>query len=307
LRTLVEIAIYAALWRTGGLLIGGAALAGLLAYWLARRMTHPIHLLEEGTERIGAGQFKHRIALRTGDELERLATRFNQMAEELEISQERSERIARLKRFLAPQVAELVEKAGDDAALAGQRAEVAVVFCDLRGFTAMSTQAEPEQVMHILGDYYDALGSVVVTHAATVTSFSGDGLMALLNAPVPCPEPTQRALEMAMAMQNAVQLLIRRWRSHGRQVGFGVGIATGWATVGRIGYKSRLEYTAIGTVVNLAARLCASAADGQILIDSASAEKVRGGRAVLVKVGMREMKGYERGILVYDAGAARQR
>jgi class 3 adenylate cyclase len=294
--------IYASLWRTGILLVGGAMLAGLLAYWLASRMTKPISLLEEGAERVGAGQFQHRILLRTGDQLETLADRFNKMAEELEVSQERSERIARLKRFLAPQVAELVEKTGDDEALTGQRAEVAVVFCDLRGFTTMSAQVEPEELMQILRHYHEALGSVVLMYEATVTSFSGDGVMLLLNAPVRCPEPAQRAVDMARAMQAAVQRLIADWRLRGREVGFGVGIAVGWATVGRIGFEGRLEYTAIGNVVNLAARLCASAEDGQILIDPVTAQSIRGGTTVLTELGTRNIKGYDRPVSVYDAG-----
>ncbi len=132
--------IYAALWRTGALLIAGAILAALLAYWLTQRMVGPIRLLEDGVARIGAGQFDHRIELSTGDELERLAQRFNEMAGELAVSQERSERISRLKRFLAPQVAELVDRSGDDQVLDGRRVEVVAVFCDLRGFTAFSTQ-----------------------------------------------------------------------------------------------------------------------------------------------------------------------
>jgi HAMP domain-containing protein len=123
--------ISAAWWRTGGLLLAGAALAGLLAYALARRMTEPIRLLEEGTERIGAGQFDHRIEIRTGDELQRLGDSFNAMAAELAVSQERQERIAKLKRFLAPQVADLVDRKGDDGVLDGRRTEVVAVFCDL--------------------------------------------------------------------------------------------------------------------------------------------------------------------------------
>ena len=142
--------LYASLWRTGGLLLAATVFAAALAYWLARRMTGPIRLLEEGTDKIGAGQFDHRINIATGDELERLAVRFNQMAQELAISRDRSERIARLKRFLAPQVAELVEKSGDESVLAGQRAEVVAVFCDLRGFTAFSAHAEPEDIMQVL-------------------------------------------------------------------------------------------------------------------------------------------------------------
>src|SRR5271157_73504 len=122
------------LMGTGWLLLGGGILAGLLAYVLARRMTEPILQLEEGTERIGAGQFEHRIRIRTGDEFQRLADSFNAMATDLAVSQERQERIAKLKRFLAPQVAELVDRTGDDGVLEGRSTQVVAVFCDLRGF-----------------------------------------------------------------------------------------------------------------------------------------------------------------------------
>src|SRR5919112_2910158 len=176
--------IYAALWRTGGLVLAGSVFAGLLAFALARRMTGPIRLLEQGTERIGAGQFDHRIEIETGDELQRLADSFNAMAAELAVSQERQERIAKLKRFLAPQVAELVDQVGDDSVLEGRRTEVVVVFCDLRGFTAFSAKAAPEEVMGVLSQYYDALGRIITRYAATLTSFTGDGLMVLVNAPV---------------------------------------------------------------------------------------------------------------------------
>ncbi len=294
--------IRSALWRTSGLLLVGAACVGALAYWLARRMTRPIRQLEEGTERIGAGQFDHRIDIATGDELERLATRFNRMAGELEVSQERSERIARLKRFLAPQVAELVENAGDESILAGQRAEVVVVFCDLRGFTSFSARSEPEVIMQVLGDYYEALGSVITRYEATLTSFSGDGLMVLINAPVPCADPALRAVEMANEMQKAVQSLIAGWRSRGYRIGFGVGLAMGPATVGRIGYESRVEYTAIGNVVNLASRLCSEAEDEQILIDLVLAEAVRD-RLPLVALGTRRFKGYDNKVTVYSFGS----
>jgi class 3 adenylate cyclase len=291
--------IYSALWRTGALLLAGAAFAGALAYWLARRMTGPIRLLEKGTERIGAGQFDHRINIATGDEFERLATRFNRMAGELAVSQERSERIARLKRFLAPQVAELVEKAGDESVLAGQRAEVVVVFCDLRGFTAFSARSGPEEIMQVLGDYYEALGSVITRFEATLTSFSGDGLMVLVNAPVPCADPALHAVEMAIDMQKVVQNLIGGWRSRGYAIGFGVGLAMGPATVGRIGYESRVEYTAIGNVVNLASRLCSSAENEQILIDPALAEAVRD-KLPLVALGTRRFKGYDKQLAVFS-------
>ncbi|MBM1174310.1 cache domain-containing protein [Microvirga arabica] len=290
--------IYAALWRTGSLVLGSATFAGLLAYVLARRMTKPIRLLEEGTERIGAGQFDHRIELRTGDELQRLADSFNAMAVELAVSQERQERIAKLKRFLAPQVAELVDRKGDDGVLEGRRTEVVAVFCDLRGFTAFSAKATPEEVMSVLSEYYEALGRIITKYAATLTSFSGDGLMVLVNAPVPVEDPALRAVDLALEMQQSVQDLIIGWRDRGHRIGFGVGLAMGQATVGRIGYESRFDYTAIGSVVNLAARLCAAAADREILTDATVVHAVKDKRS-LVPLGSRLLKGYDEELPVY--------
>lgn len=290
--------IYAALWRTVALLVAGAALAAVLAYWLAQRMVGPIRVLEDGVARIGAGQFDHRIDISTGDEFERLATRFNEMAGELAVSQERSERIGRLKRFLAPQVAELVDRAGDDSVLDGQRVEVVVVFCDLRGFTAFSANAEPETIMGVLGEYYEALESVVSAHGATLLSFSGDGAMVLVNAPVPCPDPALRAVNMASDMQMSVQKLLVGWRAQGHRLGFGVGLAMGPATVGRIGSEGRLDYAAIGNVTNLASRLCSSAKDSEILVDRVAACAV-GSRAPLVELEARTLKGFEQPVPVF--------
>jgi class 3 adenylate cyclase len=290
--------LVASLWRTGGLLLAAAILAGVLAYWLAKRMAVPIRLLGEGTDKIGAGQFEHRIDITTGDEFERLADRFNDMAEELAVSRDRSERIARLKRFLAPQVAELVEKSGDDSVLASQSAEVVAVFCDLRGFTPFSAHAKPDEIMNVLREYYAEVGKIITCHEATLTNFSADGLMVLVNAPVPCTEPALRAVQMAVDMQEAVQRLIAGWRLHGHAIGFGVGLAMGRATVGRIGYESRLDYTAIGHVVNLASRLCASAVDRQILVDCSVAEATCG-KVLLVPLGKRHLKGFDEEVSVY--------
>src|SRR5277367_2520701 len=289
--------IRAALWRTGLLLIAGAAFAFALAYLLALRMAGPIRQLEEGAARIGAGRFDHQIDLHTGDELEGLASRFNAMAGELALSQERAERIGRLKRFLAPQIAELVENVGQENLLESHRTEVSVVFCDLRGFTAFASEVGPEEVMGLLGDYYDALGSIIMRYEATLTCFMGDGLMLLLNAPLPCPEPATRAVRMALDMQSAVQALIFRWRERGYVIGFGVGIATGTATVGRIGYEGRIDYTAIGSVVNLASRICSAARDSQVLIDRCTAVAVAAVAAAdptidLEDVGAWPMKGF---------------
>jgi HAMP domain-containing protein len=217
--------IRAALWRTAYLLVAGAAFAAALAYLLAQRMTKPIKLLEEGAGLIGAGRFDHKIDVRTGDEIEGLASRFNAMAEELALSQERSERIARLKRFLAPQVAELVEGGGRQDLLDSRRAEVAVVFCDLRGFTAFSGTVGPDEVIGLLGEYYHCLGAIIMRYEATLTCFMGDGLMLLLNAPLPSPDPATHAVRMALEMQAAVQALIVQWRARGHTIGFGIGVA----------------------------------------------------------------------------------
>ena len=290
--------IYAALWRTAVLLAVGTMFAALLAYALAHRMTEPIRVLEEGTERIGAGFFDHRISIQTGDEFQRLANSFNKMAAELALAQQHQERIAKLKRFLAPQVADLIDRAGDDSVLDGRRTEVVVVFCDLRGFTAFSAGVAPEEVMSLLSEYYEGLGRVITQFAATLISFSGDGLMVLVNAPVPVERPALRAVDLAVAMQKSVQELIAGWRSKGYQVGFGVGLASGSATVGRIGYENRFDYTAIGSVVNLAARLCASAADREILMDAEVAECVRS-KYSLERLGDRQIKGFDEAIPVF--------
>lgn len=298
--------IRAAFWRTGILVLVGAVFAGLLAFALARRMSGPIRVLERGVASIGAGQFDYRIRIATGDELERLASRFNEMAAELALSQERSERIGRLKRFLSPQVAELVESAGKEDLLGAQKADVVVVFCDLRGFTAFSARAEPEEIMRVLGDYYESLGAIIMRYEATLTHFSGDGLMVLLNAPVPCPDnPALRAVRMARDMQDAVQSLIAGWRARGHALGFGMGLAKGIATVGRIGYEGRHDYTAIGRVANLASRLCSAAEDRQILVDENAAAGVSG-EIVLEPIGARELKGFGESIAVYGVAATRR-
>ncbi|HKH01863.1 MAG TPA: adenylate/guanylate cyclase domain-containing protein, partial [Bradyrhizobium sp.] len=289
--------IRAALRRSLVLIAIGAIVAFVLAYWLAHRMSGPIRQLEEGVERVGIGQFDHRINIASGDELEQLANRFNQMAEELSVSQQKSERINRLKQFLAPQVAELVESS-DQRLLDGQRREVVAIFADLRGFTAFSAHAEPDVVMAVLREYYAALGAVMTRHQATLIRFAGDGVMVLVNAPVACENPAHHGLQLAMDMQVAVQSLANGWTAAGCSMGFGVGIAMGPATVGTVGYEGRLDYTAIGNGVNLASRLCGLAHDAQILVDPVVAEKVKGAVA-LVSLGERTIKGYDDPLQVF--------
>jgi class 3 adenylate cyclase/CheY-like chemotaxis protein len=177
------------------------------------------------------------------------------------------ERIGRLKRFLAPQVAELVMSSGDERALDSHRREISVVFCDLRGFTAFAEAAEPEEVMGVLREYHASLGALIHKFEGTLERFVGDGLMVLFNDPLPCPDPPARAVRMAIDMRGCVTELALKWRKYGHELGFGIGIAHGYATLGRIGFEGRSDYAAIGSVANLAARLCGEAKDGQILVD----------------------------------------
>jgi class 3 adenylate cyclase len=177
------------------------------------------------------------------------------------------ERMHRLRRFLSPQIAELIVSSGGESVLESHRREITVVFCDLRGFTGFSETAEPEEVIKVLREYHETLGKLIHKHEATLERFAGDGLMVWFNDPLPCQDPSLRAVRMAVEMRDDVAVLADKWRKHGHELGFGVGIAQGYATLGRIGYEGRFDYAAIGTVVNLAARLCGEAADGQILID----------------------------------------
>jgi adenylate cyclase len=177
------------------------------------------------------------------------------------------ERISRLKRFLSPQVAELILSSGDERVLESHRRAISVVFCDLRGFTAFAETAEPEEVMSVLREYHAGLGALIHKYEGTVERFAGDGVMILFNDPLPCPDPNERAVRMSVEMRDHVAELANKWRKAGHELGFGMGIAHGYATLGRIGFEGRFDYSAIGTVVNLAARLCSDAKDGQILID----------------------------------------
>ncbi|HSF32952.1 MAG TPA: response regulator [Candidatus Tectomicrobia bacterium] len=176
------------------------------------------------------------------------------------------ERIGRLKRFFSPQLAEVILSSGEEKLLESHRREVTVVFCDLRGFTAFAETTEPEDVMGVLREYHAELGALIFRFEGTLERFAGDGLMVFFNDPVPCPNPAERAVRMAVAMRQRVGELTERWRTRGHQLDFGVGIAQGYATLGKIGFEGRLDYAAIGTVTNLAARLCGEAGASQILI-----------------------------------------
>ena len=169
------------------------------------------------------------------------------------------ERMGRLRRFLSPQLAELVVSSGDESFLESHRREITVVFCDLRGFTSFAETVEPEDVMAVLGEYHAALGDLVHRFEGTLERFTGDGLMVIFNDPLACPDAPERAVRMALAMRARVAELAEGWSRRGYDLDFGVGIAQGHATLGRIGFEGRSDYAAIGSVTNLAARLCAEA------------------------------------------------
>jgi adenylate cyclase len=228
----------------------------------------------------------------------RLETQSTQLAEwnrtlEQRVSEQLAEleRIGRLKRFFSPQLAELIVSVGEDRLLESHRREVTVVFCDLRGFTAFAETTEPEEVMRVLREYHSALGELIFRFQGTLERFTGDGLMVFFNDPVPCPDPAVRAVRMAMAMRLRVGALTETWGKRGHHLDFGVGIAQGYATLGKIGFEGRFDYAAIGTVTNLAARLCGEADGGQILISQrvyAAVETV----AIADPVGELVLKGF---------------
>jgi adenylate cyclase len=209
------------------------------------------------------------------------------------------ERAKGLERFLSPQIARLILSSGNDAALESHRRAITVVFCDLRGFTAFSEATEPEEVMALLREYHTVLGTLVHKHEGTVERFAGDAIMVFFNDPVPCPDPSLRAARMALEVRERIGELLAKWRKLGYELGFGVGIAHGYATLGRIGFEGRFDYGAVGTVVNLAARLCADAKDGQILVETKVAAAIEGATSTEA-AGEVVLKGFQRPVRVFN-------
>jgi adenylate cyclase len=208
------------------------------------------------------------------DQSKRLAAQADELAQWNTTLQQRVndqlaeiERISRLRRFLSPQIAELVLSSGGEQLLESHRREITAVHCDLRDFTKFAEVAEPEDVMQVMRQYHKTLGRLIHQYEGTLERYAGDGVMVWFNDPLPCPDPCERAVRMALKMRTSMAELVAQWGRQGHQLGFGIGIAHGYATLGRIGFEGRFDYAAIGTVVNLAARLCARAADNQILID----------------------------------------
>jgi adenylate cyclase len=212
------------------------------------------------------------------------------------------ERMNRLRSFLAPQIAELVVSHGGEKLLESHRQAITAFSCDLRGFTGFAEIAEPEDVIGILREYHDVLGKLIQKYEATLELYAGDGVMVWFNDPLPCADPRERAVRMAVEMRTRVAELAARWRRQGHDLGFGVGIAHGYATLGRIGFEGCFHYSAIGTVVNLAARLCSQAQNGEILIDA----KVQAAVESLAVIGPAvelTLKGLHRPIAVFNVSA----
>ena len=203
---------------------------------------------------------------------------------------EELERVGRLRRFLAPQLAQAIVSAGDEKILENHRREVVALFCDLRGFTGFSETAEPEDIMQVLSEYHSAVGPLIRKYEGTLDRFTGDGMMVFFNDPLPCPDAPDRAARLAIEMRDAVAALIPTWTRRGHRLGFGIGMAQGHATLGRIGFEDRFDYTAIGAVINLAARLCAEAADGQVLLSGRLALAVEA-MAEVEDLGERALRG----------------
>jgi adenylate cyclase len=271
-----------------------------------------IHAIEAGaddfvTKPFNQGELLARVASlvrvkRYQDTIQRQAAELSAWNSELEDRVETQvrelQRASRLRRFLPPQLVELVVDSGDESFLESHRREIVVVFCDLRQFTSFAESSEPEEVMAVLREYHTALGEVISEYEGTLERFTGDGLMVFFNDPIPCDDPPERAVRMAIAMRDIVADLARSWQRRGHNLGFGVGVAQGFATLGRIGFEERSDYAAIGSVTNLAARLCSEAQAGQILITqrvmSATEDVV-----VAERVGDVALRGFSRPFTVF--------
>ncbi len=215
------------------------------------------------------------------------------------------ERVNRLRRFLSPPLVDLIVDSGDESMLGSHRREIVVLFCDLRGFTAFAEVSEPEEVMAVLSEYHAANGDLIHRFEGTLERFTGDGLMVFFNDPVLCDDAPLRAIRMAVAMRSRVQDLTRAWAVRGHDLGFAVGIAQGFATMGRIGFEGRFDYAAIGSVTNLASRLCGRARADQILVTQRVHAAAR--RPVAsVGLGPMSLKGFSRDTHVYDIWVSTQ-
>ena len=250
-------------------------------------------LLNELRERTGQLEMQSQEVVKLNQQLEqRVADQVGEI-----------ERMGRLRRFLPPQVADLIVASGTEKQLESHRREITALFCDLRGFTGFSESSDPEDVMALLREYHVAIGEIIVRYSGTLERYAGDGVMVVFNDPIPVDNPALQAVQMALEMRGAIGALTEKWRQLGHEIGFGIGIAHGYATLGTIGFEGRFDYAAIGTVSNVASRLCDEAKPGQILISPRVLMAVKD--AVTVEpVGEFELKGIRRPIAAYNVLAA---
>lgn len=307
-----------------GLALGSIFLALLLGYVFSSSIVHPLMQIQTRLEEIAGGDFGHSVEVSNRDELGALAGDINRTSRKLgdmyrQIEDQKSEledwnetlqqrvteqveeiaRVGRLRRFLSPQVANLILSSGAENQLESHRREITALFCDLRGFTGFSESADPEDVMALLRAYHAAVGKIIHEHEGTLERYAGDGVMVIFNDPVPLPDPTLQAVKAAIEMREAMDKLLETWRLMGHELGFGIGISKGYATLGTIGFEGRFDYAAIGTVANVASRLCDEAKSGQILISARVLMAVED--AVTVEqAGEFALKGIHRPVTVYN-------
>jgi len=220
------------------------------------------------------------------------------LAERVDEKVREVERLNTLRRFVTPQLAEVLLSGGDDI-LRSHRREITVLFCDLRGFTAFSETAEPEEVMGVLAEFHDAVGPMIFEHEGTIAQFTGDGMLVIFNDPIQLDDPAWSAVRLAVSMRDRTAELSDQWRRRGHELTLGIGIAVGFATCGEIGFEGRTEYTAIGTVVNLSARVCDIAPGGQILVTNRVHAAVED-RVEARPLGGVEFKGLTRPVPIYE-------
>ena len=248
------------------------------------------------------GQLNHEVETQSrtlASQAEKLAALNETLEQRVSDQVEEIEKLARLKRFLAPEVAEAVLAEQKESMLESHRSYIVTLFCDIRGFTGFSEDMEPEEVMEVLQSYHQHMGKLVARFGGTIDHRAGDGLMVFFNDPIPCDDPELKTVDLALSMRQLFDELNIAWKKQGYQLGFGIGIASGYATLGIVGYEDRYDYTANGNAVNLASRLCDSAGDGQILISKKTYLAVED-QVEVSELGELELKGIGKPVVVYD-------